>query len=129
VLGVPVDTWWIYLFIVLYQLTRATMGSLVKNIFTPFYNRIVNSQELPHASTRARFLRGSALIDIFIWWSALSDVLISAAQVDLALCTLLSGIAADYAQLVYRYSEMEHSQPQQIISRVARIPFLTLDSS
>lgn len=103
--GIPVNHWWIYLLIVLYQLTRAIFGSLVKNLYTHHYQQCTNAPQRMDKSKRDRLLVGNALVSVFLWWSALTDVLFSASQIDLAICTLLITIAADYAQVLYKIDE------------------------
>lgn len=109
VVGAPVDRWWLYLAIVIYQVTRGVFGSLVKNIFTPHYSHMATYPQKMDAERRDRLLAGQALVSVFLWWSALTDVLLSAAQIDLAACTLLVTMAADYSQALYKINEVNEA--------------------
>lgn len=95
IFGITVETWGLYTAVCIYQLTRAVLGSMVNNIFVPFYNDTVNCKSSVSRRTERRALVGLALCRVFTWWSSLTDILISASQLDLALFTLLATVCAD----------------------------------
>lgn len=102
VFGVPIDSWRRYTVVICYQMTRAVIGSLVTNVFMPFVGATlsgkgVNRNYLVSTTTARRALIGRALTSVFYSWSGLTDIIMSASQVDLAAFTLVSTIAADFA--------------------------------
>lgn len=117
VVGIPVNHWWIYLVIVLYQLTRAIFGSLVRNIHHPYYQSHTNNPRPMDEAKKHNLLFGQALVNVFHWWSALTDVLFSASQIDLALCTLLVTIASDYAQV---HLKIEQAAKGEVVEKKFR---------
>ena len=95
VFGIAVDLWWEYALVCVYQLTRAVLGSMVDNIFTPFYSTVLFSDApQPRRLKRAAQI-GRALTSVFTLWSVLTDILLSAAQADLFLFTVLARVSAD----------------------------------
>ena len=115
VFGTPVNTWQLYATVCVYQLTRAVLGSMVANIFTPFYGDIINSTRRVPWVTMKNALVGHALTRVFLWWSLLTDVLISSSQLDLALFTLVATVCADagygYMRIVDINSSMAPESP------------------
>ena len=109
VFGIPVDTWRLYAIMCIYQLTRAVFGSMVSNIFTPFYTDIINSTRRVPWATMKNALVGHALTRVFLWWSLLTDVLISSSQLDLALFTLVATVAADAGYGYMRIADINSS--------------------
>ena len=105
VFGISIDTWPRYTLVCMYQMTRAVLGSLLINVFVPFalftiQNKDPPSQVASHTARRA--LLGRALVQVFNTWSALTDVLMSASQIDLALFTLVTTAASDFGYGYYR---------------------------
>lgn len=111
--GIPINKWWVYLIIILYQLTRAIFGSLSHNLFHHHYESYTNAPRSMEEGRRDRLLRGQALVNIFNWWSALTDILFSASQIDLAIATLVVTISADYAQVYYKIVEATESEHER----------------
>lgn len=111
VFGIPVNTWRLYTTMCIYQLTRAVFGSMVSNIFTPFYTDIINSTRRVPWATMKNALVGHALTRVFLWWSLLTDVLISSSQLDLALFTLVATVAADAGYGYMRIADINSSMP------------------
>ena len=107
VFGITVDTWGLYAVVCVYQLTRAVLGSMVNNIFIPFYNDTVNSRTRPARNTIKNSLVGLGLVRVFMWWSTITDILISASQLDLALFTLVATVAADLGYGFMRITDIE----------------------
>ena len=107
VFGITVDTWEMYTVVCVYQLTRAVLGSMVNNIFTPFYADTVNSKIRPARKTIKNSLVGLGLVRVFMWWSTITDILISASQLDLALFTLVATVAADVGYGFMRITDIE----------------------
>lgn len=93
--GVTIDTWWEYSVVCVYQLTRAVLGSMVANIFTPFYGTVISSDHPVSARTKRRALLGRALTSVFTMWSMLTDILLSATQADLFAFTVFATVCAD----------------------------------
>ena len=95
VFGISIDTWWAYALVCLYQMTRSVLGSLVNNVFLYFYNTVLRSHVPVQFKTRRNALVGRALTSIFLLWSTLTDILMSASQFDLFVFTVASTVAAD----------------------------------
>lgn len=111
IFGISVDTWDLYTAVCVYQLTRAVLGSMINNIFVPFYSDTVNCKSSVSRRTERRALTGLALSRVFTWWSSLTDILISASQLDLALFTLLATVCADVGYGFMRIRDEETSAP------------------
>lgn len=126
VFGIHINTWQLYAVVCIYQLTRAVLGSMVSNIFTPFYGDIINSTRRVPWSTMKNALAGNALTRVFFWWSMLTDVLISSAQLDLALFTLVATVCADagygYMRITDLNCSMAPDSPVRIVLAPAAAP-------
>lgn len=105
VFGIAIDRWNRYAAVCMYQMTRAVFGSLVSNVFIPFVNTTISNSTPPRLvppRTARRALVGKAMVAVFTTWSAMTDVLMSARQIDLALFTLVATQAADFMYGYYR---------------------------
>ena len=102
VFRVRIDTWWRYEIVVLYQVTRAILGSLTSNFFTSFLT--VEVQVRRTTRTRrdtAKIMAAQACANIFEYFSALTDLFIAFAQVDLSIVMLVTTMVTDGLSTVY----------------------------
>ena len=97
VFGINIHLWWQYALVCVYQMTRAVLGSMVNNIFMPFYGAVLNCESPVSPSTRTHALLGRALTSVFMLWSTLTDILMSASQFDLFVFTVAATVCADTA--------------------------------
>jgi hypothetical protein len=102
VFGMSVDHWWDYALLAAYQLTRSVLGSMVTNIFIPFYAATMQETGPVSVTTRNWALTGRGLTSVFTMWSTLTDILLSASQFDLFLLTVLASVSADTGYGVLR---------------------------
>lgn len=132
--GISIDSWGLYAAVCIYQLTRAVLGSMVANIFVPFYADTINKDRVSkyvscvhimwhfrpthhshpqhhHRKTERHALFGAGLTKFFTWWSSLTDILISASQIDLAILTLVATLGADVGYGYMRIHDADGEDP------------------
>jgi uncharacterized integral membrane protein len=107
VFRIQIDTWYSYAGLVVYQATRAVVGSYLFNITAPKLRHLQNvvqggggAKQLTTENTCARELVSMRLMsNIFYWVSSISDVFFSTSQVDLLVVMLVSGSVVDAVTL------------------------------
>lgn len=98
--GLRINTWWSYAVILNYQITRSVLNSLLNNIYLPWLNKILLAPPTPDSRPlteweRVLTLVGQALTTTATWWGGVTNILTSVSQFDLAVVTLVAGIACD----------------------------------
>ena len=122
IFGLEISTWWQYSILCIYQLTRAVLGSMIQNIFMPFLSATINSESAVSQDTKKTALTGHGLCTLFVWWSNLTDILISASQVDLAIFNLIAREAADVGYGVIRIAAVPRGQRLALMSAPTLAP-------
>lgn len=89
--GIPIDTFWKYVIIVNYQITRTILGSLLSNVFTPFLVANVQNKAI-HKTLDGRqtfkILLALNAVNLFGFVATLTDIILYFAQIDVALISL-----------------------------------------
>jgi hypothetical protein len=96
--SIRIDTWWKYLIIVVYQVTRSVIGSMLSNIFKPFIMTEVQSKMLnvnTDISRRNDILRAQLAVTLFSYFSTITDIFLLLAQIDVSLISLVVTIITD----------------------------------
>jgi hypothetical protein len=96
--SIRIDTWWKYLIIVIYQVTRSVIGSLLSNIFKPFIMTEVQSKMLNSNTDIARrndILWAQFAVTLFSYFSTITDIFLHIAQIDVSLISLVVTLIAD----------------------------------
>lgn len=106
--NIRIDTWWKYTVIVIYQMTRSVIGSLLSNIFKPFMVTEVQSKLLNNQTDikcRNDILFSQFAVTLFTYFSNITDLFLYLAQIDVSLVslgvTLLSDGGSTFLMLEY----------------------------
>ena len=102
VFSLRVDAWWKYLLVLLYQATRAIMGSLINNFFYSYLTVEVQAHGARRTHRDRRAIMGAqAAANVFSYFASLTDVFIAMAQIDLSVLMLVTTMAADAVSTSY----------------------------
>jgi hypothetical protein len=98
VLGVRINTWYKYLLIVLYQITRCVLGSLIANVFRPFLVAEVQSKALNKSLDRRKkpkILGAQFSTTVFAFLAMITDMFLYLKQMDMSLISLFTALSVD----------------------------------
>jgi hypothetical protein len=92
-----IDTWWEYTVVMMYNIGRTVIGSLVTNVFRPLLllqqSRILTSDI---SQTDAFiFVFGQAVITVFGFFSSITDIFLALTQVDVTMVALVVTLLMD----------------------------------
>jgi hypothetical protein len=93
-MGIRIDTWYAYMFIINYQITRCILGSLLANAFQPYVNMLqgkILSQALTQEE-KITIVLARFCVDTFGFVSSLTDLILYIAQLDISLISF--GVSA-----------------------------------
>jgi hypothetical protein len=115
--SIPIDNWWRYTIIVLYQVTRSVIGSLLSNIFKPFIMTEVQSKMLNHNTDIKRrndILGAQVAVTLFSYFATVTDIFLHLAQIDVSLIslvvTLISDGGATFVLLEYGFIQQQNNK-------------------
>jgi len=96
--GVSINTWYAYLLVINYQITRCILGSLLSNIFKPFIitlqSNLLQSSKL---GVDIRWLLlAQACVTVFSSFSYLTDIFLYLSQVEIAIVSLAVTLLIDW---------------------------------
>lgn len=95
--NIAVTTWWQYELLMIYNLGRTVLGSLVSNVFRPMLilqqSRILTSEVTP--SEASLYVFGQTVVTIFGFFSAITDLYLMLTQVDISVVALVATLLMD----------------------------------
>ncbi len=96
--GVSINTWYAYLLVINYQITRCILGSLLSNIFKPYI--ITLQSNLLQSSKLDMDIRwlllAQACVTVFSSFSYLTDIFLYLSQVEVAIVSLAVTLLIDW---------------------------------
>lgn len=110
--SIPIDTWYKYTIIIMYQITRSMFGSLVNNVFKPFLlvevqNKLLNKHlfddnddkvlKKENSRRRNEILFAQVAVSLYAYWSQLTDLFLFLSQVDISSIALAITLICDGA--------------------------------
>ena len=101
--NIPINTWWAYSIILIYQVTRSLVSSLISRVFSPFLITEISGKQLkvePLSPTKGFYIQFAlACATVNGYWGAASDIFLALTQIDLTLIGMLSTILFDSISL------------------------------
>lgn len=100
-LGVPVDNWVSYSLLVIYQITRGVIASLLEWIWSPFMSKMAApsdcSEDDFHINARAiaQIQIGKALTTVSVTYSSFTNFVLTFTRIDLAIIGVLVHVLSD----------------------------------
>ena len=95
--NIAVTTWWSYTLLMVYNLGRTVLGSLVTNVFRPMLilqqSRILTTEVDPNYA--ALFVFGQTVVTVFGFFSAVTDLYLMLTQVDISVVALVATLLMD----------------------------------
>jgi hypothetical protein len=96
--NIPIDNWWTYTLIILYQVTRGLVASMISKVFGAFLlTQVQNRQsKLPLSPTQARYIQfGQSCATVTSYYTSATDIFLALTQIDLTLVGMFSTIVFD----------------------------------
>lgn len=95
--NIYIETWWQYTVVMMYNIGRTVIGSLVTNVFRPLLllqqSRILTSDI---SQTDAfTFVFGQAVVTVFGFFSSITDIFLALTQVDVTMVALVVTLLMD----------------------------------
>lgn len=125
VFNVRIDVFWKYSILIIYQITRSVLLSMINAVYKPWlsdirknksWEELCDSKDEPHDNDNARKSRkikfmitvisGQLCVSIVTWWSNITDIMLGVSQVDLALYMLF---AASFTDAAIAYEQMDNN--------------------
>jgi len=103
IFSVKVNTWWRYLILIIYQIVRSILGSLLTNAFRSYITVNIQSGGGRKADPgdTARVVSSQLAYNFFIYYSSLTDSYIMLSQLDLTIITTASTMLTDALSTIY----------------------------
>jgi hypothetical protein len=93
--NIPIHDWSSYSLLMIYQITRTLLGSLVTNVFRTYVSVNVLGHKDPREEHTFMIMLGFAFTDLFQYWTSVTDVFITLTQFPFTLVALVAQILAD----------------------------------
>lgn len=93
--NIPINSWWSYTIILIYQVQRGLVSSMISKIFSAYLiTQIQTKNSGASISPRESWLilLGQSSSTVFTYWSSATDVFLALTQIDLTLCGMVSVI-------------------------------------
>lgn len=95
--NIYIETWWEYTLLLMYNIGRTVIGSLVSNVFRPLLllqqSRLLTT-DLSNGDAMA-FVIGQAVVTVFGFFSAITDIFLALTQIDVTAVALLVTLFMD----------------------------------
>jgi hypothetical protein len=95
--NIAITNWWTYELLMVYNLGRTVLGSLVSNVFRPMLmiqqSRILTSELQP--GDAALYVFGQSVVTVFGFFSAVTDLYLLLTQIDISVVSLLATLLMD----------------------------------
>jgi hypothetical protein len=92
-----IETWWEYTLLLMYNIGRTVIGSLVSNVFRPLLvlqqSRLLTT-EISKRDVMA-FVLGQSVVTVFGFFSAITDIFLALTQIDVTAVALLVTLIMD----------------------------------
>lgn len=92
-----IETWWEYTLLLMYNIGRTVIGSLVSNVFRPLLvlqqSRLLTS-EISNKDAMV-FVVGQAVVTVFGFFSAITDIFLALTQIDVTAVAVLVTLIMD----------------------------------
>jgi hypothetical protein len=92
-----IETWWEYTLLLMYNIGRTVIGSLVSNVFRPLLvlqqSRLLTT-EISNGDAMT-FVVGQAVVTVFGFFSAITDIFLALTQIDVTAVALVVTLIMD----------------------------------
>lgn len=95
--GIAIDKWYTYLLIVLFQITRSVLSSLLGTVFSPYLVAVQSRSKPVHPDHMGWVKLAQLCKDCFGWVTSITDIFLYLSQLDVALVSLLIVACFDWA--------------------------------
>lgn len=97
IMGIEISTFWGYMIVTVYQISRCVIGSILANVFRPFLiGKIQNKSIVPHHDVQVQILFAQAACTVFVFVSSITDIFLFLSRCDMAMITLATTIVSDW---------------------------------
>jgi|694.fasta_scaffold05145_1 hypothetical protein len=92
-----IETWWEYTLLLMYNIGRTVLGSLVANVFRPLLvlqqSRLLTTEI--SESDAMKFVFAQAVVTVFAFFSAVTDIFLALTQIDVTAVALVVTLIID----------------------------------
>lgn len=95
--NIYIESWWEYTLLLMYNIGRTVIGSLVSNVFRPLLvlqqSRLLTT-EISNGDAMA-FVLGQAVVTVFAFFSSITDIFLALTQIDVTAVALIVTLIMD----------------------------------
>lgn len=121
IFSIRVDNWWRYLCVVVYQIVRAFLGSLITNIFRSYLVVEVQVSKKEPKDETAQIIFAQLAFDFFVFYVSITDSWLMLSQMDMTILTMGVTMLAD-GQSTYYFMQERRSLNLHETEKPAPLP-------
>lgn len=96
IFDIYIDTYYGYALVLIYQITRAVLGTLLGQFYGPWLTNEVQSHEAGMKGDSRAAVQSRMLQIIFSWWSGITDIFFAMSQIDITITVLVTMLITEY---------------------------------